>query len=167
MDILTEAPNLIRRYQEGDAFRLYVRQRLALVIPALFVILTFSIATTAGTVLYVGGTHSWIVLLALVIAPFILLGSLFVQAFVFFSWLEGRAIDRISGHRPEPPQARLPVSLSELRSALGRVPAIPWGVVAIFVLAPFLALALLSIKLASALFVAALLTPILYSVLDR
>ena len=29
----------------------------------------FSVATTAGAVLYVGGTHSWIVLLALVIAP--------------------------------------------------------------------------------------------------
>jgi len=166
MDILTEAPNLIRRYQEGDAFRLYVRQRLALVIPALFVFLTFSIATTAGTVLYVGGTHSFVVLLALVVAPFILLGSLFVQLFVFFWWLEWRAIDRLSGHPPKP-VAGMPRSLSELRSVMGRPPAVPWGLAAIFLLAPFLALALLSMKTAAVLFLAALLTPILYSVFDR
>ncbi len=165
MDILTEAPNLLKRVQEGDALKLYLRQRLELIIPAMLVFLAFSLVITASTVIFVGGTRSFVVLLALIVAPFILIGSLFVQGYVFFSWLELRAIARLAGHPPRLPPGK--PSLPGLRAALGRLPEIPWGLAAMFLLLPFLPLAALSIQWALLVLVAWLLTPIAYSLLDR
>jgi hypothetical protein len=142
MDILHEAPNLLQRYRYGDAFRLYVQRHRPLVAAALAVFLAFSTATTAGVVVFFGGTHSLVVLACLVLAPFILAGSLFVQTFVFFSWLELRAL----GQRELPP--------------------IPWALAAAFVVVPLLALALLSIKIAVTLLFLSALTPLAYSLLD-
>src|SRR5689334_2588316 len=92
MDILVEAPNLLRRYQKGDAFRRYVDDRAPLVVAVAVVFLMFSLATTAGAVVSVGGTHSLLVLLMLVLAPFLLAGTFLVLMFVFFSWLETRSL---------------------------------------------------------------------------
>src|SRR5437764_424993 len=107
MDIRVEAPNLLRRYQEGAAFRQYVQRRTPLVFAALVVMLTLSLATTAGMVVYFGDIHTWRVLAGLILAPFLLAGSLFVQGFVFFSWLEQRALDEVSG-RTRPPREQIP-----------------------------------------------------------
>ena len=152
MDIRVEAPNLLRRYQEGAAFRQYVQRRTPLVFASLVVMLTLSLATTAGMVVYFGDIHTWRVLAGLILAPFLLVGSLFVQGFVFFSWLEQRAIDEVSG-RTRPPREQ--------------IPPIPWLLVAIFVAAPLLVLALLSPKLAALLLLIAICTPLAYSFLDR
>jgi hypothetical protein len=102
MKILVDAQNLISRYQQGDAFQRYVRRQLPLVIAALVGFLALSIALTAGAVVWIGGTRGFLVLLVLVIAPFLLLGSLFLQVFCFFSWLETRAMARITRRRKHP-----------------------------------------------------------------
>ena len=153
MDIRVEAPNLLRRYQEGDAFRRYVQQRTPLIVAALIIMLTISLATTAGMVVYFGDIHTLRVLACLVAAPFALAGNLFVQGFVFFSWLEQRAIDRVAGRKPRPWREQ--------------IPPVPWVLVAIFVAAPLLVLALLSPKLAALLLLMAILTPVAYSFLDQ
>src|SRR5882672_8352083 len=119
LSVYTDAVNLIRRFQLGEGFRRYVRRRLVLIAPCLLVALAFSIATTAGTIVSVGGTHSLLVLLALVLAPFLLAGSLFVQLFVFFSWLELRSLAH--GHKSDPPP-------------------VPWVLAGIFILLPWLLL---------------------------
>ena len=152
MDILHEAPNLLQRYKHGDAFRRYVQRHLPLVVVALGVFLTVSAASTAGMVVFFGGTHELVVLACLVLAPFVLIGSLFVQVFVFFSWLEQRAIDRVSG--------RPPCTIQE------HLPRAPWALAAVFVAAPFFVLALVSIKIAATLLVLFILTPIAFSLLD-
>ena len=87
MDILTETQNLWQRFQQGGGFRSYLRERLILVVPALSIFLLFSVATTAGTVITLGGTRSILVLFGLLSAPVILIGSFYTQAIVFFLWL--------------------------------------------------------------------------------
>ena len=143
MDIRVEGSNLVRRYKEGDAFRRYVHRRLPLVVAALIVCLTVSTATTAAMVVFFGGTSGLRVLACIFVAPFVLLGSLFVQAFVFFSWLEHRAIGS------------------------ARVPDVPWTLAGAFLVLPFFVLALVSIKVAATLLVLAILTPVAYSLLDE
>jgi hypothetical protein len=161
MDMLTEAPNLLRRYREGKAFRHYVEERIPLVLPAVVVFFVFSLATAAGTIVFIGGTHPLRTLLAMVLAPFIVLGSLAVLLFVFFSWLEARAMARVAG-QPMPSLR----SAAAIRAALRRLP-IPWVFAAVFVAVPLVVVAALSPKTAGVLIVAAVLTPVLYSLLDR
>ena len=142
MDILTEAPNLMRRYRHGDAFRHYVRERRSLVVAALVIFFTISLATTSGTVVYIGGTNAPVVLICLLLAPFVLIGGVFVEGYIFFSWLERRALG-----------SRQPVE-------------VPWILAFVFVVLPFFALALLSLKLACTLLLIALLTPVAYALID-
>jgi len=53
-ETLSEARNLAHRFQEGEAFRLYVLRRRWLVIPAGLVILLVGLACAAATVLFLG-----------------------------------------------------------------------------------------------------------------
>ena len=85
MDTFIEAQNLLKRYREGQAFRHYVEERMPLVLLAVIVFLGYSLATTAASIVFIGGTHGFLTLLAMLIAPFLLLGSLAVLLFIFFS----------------------------------------------------------------------------------
>ena len=152
MDILHEAPNLLQRYRHGDVFRQYVQRRRLLVAAALVVFLLVSMASTAAVVVFFGGTHSLLVLLCLVLSPFILAGSLFVQIFIFFSWLEQRALEQVSRRRS--------------RTLKEQLPQIPWALAGGFLIAPFLILAFVSIKIAAALLVVVILTPVAFSRLE-
>ena len=145
-----EARNLAERYQKGDAFRLYVIERTRLVIPAVLAFLLVSIACTAATVVFLAGSRSWLMLPALVLAPLILIGSLFVQIYVFYSWLELQALARALGHAAKPAPGSL-----------------PWGLAAIFLFAPLLILAILSWQTALSLIVLAALAPAICWHLDR
>jgi hypothetical protein len=153
MDVLHDAPNLLQRYRHGDVFRHYVHRHMPLVVAALVIFLTVSTATTAAMVVFFGGTSELLVLACLIVAPFVLLGSMFVQMFIFFSWLERRAIDLVSGRKP--------CTLAE------HLPEIPWTLAAVFLVLPFFVLALVSIKIAATVLVVAILTPFAYSLLDR
>ena len=152
MDILHGAPDLLQRYKHGDAFRRYVHRHLPIIVAALIVFLSVSTASTAAMAVYFGGTNGFLVLACLVLAPFVLIGSLFVQVFIFFSWLERRAIDQVSG--------RAPCSIQE------HLPDVPWTLAAVFLVLPFFILALVSIKIAATLLVVATLTPFAYQLFD-
>lgn len=152
MDLLHDAPNLVHRYKHGDAFRHYVRRHVPLIIAALIVFLTVSTATTAAMVVFFGGTNGFVVIACLVLAPVVLIGSLFVQLYVFFSWLERRAVDRVSG--------RPPCTIQE------HLPEVPWVLASAFLVLPFFILALVSIKVAATLLVVVILTPVAFSLLD-
>lgn len=143
MDLLHEAPNLFQRYRHGSAFRTYVHRRLPRIIAVLTVFLIVSTATSAAMVVLLGGTSALRVLGCLLLAPAVLIGSLFVQLFIFFSWLEQRALKRAG------------------------LPAVPWTLAAVFLAAPFFVVALVSIKVAATLLVVAILTPLAYSLFER
>jgi hypothetical protein len=163
-----EARNLAARFVEGDAFRSYVRHRKYLVIPALLLILAIALSSTVASVVFAAGTRPLFVLMALILAPIVVLGSLFVQVYVFFAWLEGRALARMSAHRPKPARGKLATWLaSNLHADLGDPPPVPWALAVFFVVAPMAILAYVAIKLALALTVLAVLAPVLYSRFDR
>ena len=168
MDIFTEAPDLLRRYREGAAFRRYVEDRSPLVLVAVLVFLTFSIVTTATTIVFFGTKHVLLMFVAMLMAPFILGASFVVFLFVFFSWLEARAMARLAG-RPSPPvlPGKGTLSLPRLRSALAELPPVPWLFGGIFVGVPLVIAGLVSPTTAAVLLTAVLATPILYAVLDR
>lgn len=145
---LKEAVNLVHRYQQGESLRLYVRKRLRLVVPMILLVLVTSFACMAGVV----GFFTRAALLGLVLAPFVLLGSLFVQTFVVFSWLETRALARAFGGRKSP--------------SIG-FPPVPWLLGALFVALPILALVDVAPKVAFALLALHVLAPIMFARLDR
>jgi len=166
MDIFTEAPNLLHRYREAAAFRRYVEERSPLVLLAVLVFLVFSIVTTATTIVFFGTKHVLLMFVTMLMAPFILGASLVVFLFVFFSWLEARAMARLAG-RPAPVHGKATLSLPGLRLALEQFPPVPWLFAGIFVGVPLLIAALVSAKTAALLLAAALATPILYALFDR
>ena len=164
MHTLIEAQNLLKRYREGAAFRYYVEERMPLVLLAVVVFLGYSVATTAATIVFVGGTHGFLTFVAMVFAPILLIGTLAVLLFIFFSWLETRAMGK-GARRPGVDLRRIR-SMPALRSAVERLP-VPWVFAAVFVLLPFIVTMLLSATTALALLVGASLAPALFSILDR
>ena len=166
MDIFTEAPNLLRRYREGAAFRRYVEDRSPLVLTAVLVFLAYSVVTTATTIVFFGTKNLLLMFVAMLMAPFILGASFVVFLFVFFSWLEARSMARLAG-RASPVHGKATLSLPGLRSALAELPPVPWLFGGIFVVVPLIIAALVSPDIAAALLTSVLATPILFAVIDR
>jgi hypothetical protein len=167
MDILTETQGLIQRFQQGSAFRQYLRGRLRLVVPALLIFVAFSVATTAGTVITLGGTRSVLVLVGLLTAPVILIGSLYTQLIAFFLWLENRAIARVTRHAARTPKQELADTLAGLCALARSFSPIVVAVGAALLLAPLAFLAFLSAGMAFLLLVLVAATPFAYALLDH
>lgn len=165
---MKDALDLAHRFQESELFQRYVVQRMWLVVPAALLMLATSLLLAFGTVAYVGGTRSLTVLFSLLLAPFVLVGSLLVQGYVFLAWLEGRAIARSLGHRAKKQRSKAVAWIEkQLDADLGDAPPVPWLFAAVFVALPFVALALSTPKLAIAVVVLQILGPILFARLDR
>jgi hypothetical protein len=152
---LKDARDLATRFQDGQGFRHYVSTRMPLVIPTGLLFLLISIACAAATVIFLAERHPMLALPGLLLAPLVLVGSLFVQVYVFGSWLENRALARALGHR------------KNAGIDLGELPPVPWTVAAIFLLAPLALLAVVSAKAALVLIVLAVLIPVLFDRIDR
>lgn len=167
MDILTETQNLVRRFQQGGAFRVYLRERLLIVIPSLVVFLFYSVATSAGTVITLGGTHSFLVLIGLISAPFILLGSLYVLLFVFMLWLENRAIAHATHHIPHDAKRDLAATPGTLGAVVKPFPLAIQAIGAAFLLVPLAFLWHLSPGVALLVLVLVLAVPATFAALDR
>jgi hypothetical protein len=139
-----------------------VRNRGELVLGALGLFFIISIALGLG-LFAVMGTSGFGVFLAMVLVPFVLLGSFALQAYVFFAWLEMRALAPMLAHKGAPVRR---TRLARLRARLGKPPPIPWITVAVLLLVPFLLLALASLKVASLVLATAVLTPVAFALLD-
>lgn len=148
--VLSDALNLAHRLKEGAVFRNYLARRLGLVVPLALLALATSIACTAATVLYIGGTHSLLLLLAFFLIPVVLFGSLFVQAYVLLSWLEGRALAKAYPQRMRRPP----------------LPAVPWLLAGLALGAPLFFFVLLAPELALPLIGLLIAAPVVYARLD-
>jgi hypothetical protein len=114
---LREARNLAQRFEQGELFRLYVRRRLWLIGPLCAVMLATSVACAAATIVLFTEIAPWLALVGILLAPLVLFGSLLLQAYVLFSWLEDRALHRAGAH-------------------LARAPDVPWALAAAVVFLP-------------------------------
>lgn len=166
LDPLNEGLNLLRRFQEAHGLRSYVMERQLLLLPIGLLMALTSIACAAATVLYLGGTRSALVLLAILLVPFILAGSLFIQAYVFFSWLEGRALAKAL-HRSPRPAGPIATRLRKAGIDMGSMPPVPWALAAVFLYLPLAMLVLVVPKLAFAVIALQVLAPFAFARLDR
>ncbi|HXZ86857.1 MAG TPA: hypothetical protein VEI82_15350, partial [Myxococcota bacterium] len=103
----------------------------------------------------------------LLLAPVVLIGSLFVLGLVFFSWLEERSLVRTLGRR----RAREPKAMRWIRKKLGadlgRAPRVPWLLAAVFVALPFAVLMNLVPAIAAILLALLVAAPLAFARLDR
>lgn len=150
-DTLVEAWHLLERLQKAGVFQDYVFDRLRLVGPALAVYGALVIAATSATAVFVAGSGAGFVLPAFILAPFQFAGTLCVAAYLFFAWLEGRALRATLHH--------------EARGGL--MPRIPWGYVGVFLGLPGLLLLVVWWKAALFLFVLGAATPFVFERLDK
>ena len=164
---LKNAQDLAQRFREVDGIQLYVRERQGRVIAATLVIVLISIACAVGVVVFLADRHSLLALLGILLLPVALAGSFFVLAYVFFSWIEGRALARELGHRHRTPPGASALWLSKKFGLdMGPFPPVPWFL-AVFVL--FVPMALLAAAWLSAALVVILLgifMPVLYAKFD-
>jgi hypothetical protein len=163
---LNGAMGLVRRFQEVPGFRGYVRDRMVAVGPIVVLMVLTSIGCAFATIMYIGGTRSALVLLAMLLVPFVLLGSFFVQAYVFFSWLESRALAEALHHSLKPPG---PIAL-KLRKAgfdMGSMPPVPWVLTVIFLFLPLAMLLAVMPLMAFTLILLLVLAPFVFARLDR
>jgi hypothetical protein len=165
--MLNDALNLAHRLKEGAVFRNYVMQRLPLIVPLALLILVASISCTAATVLYIAGTRSFLLLLALFLIPVVLLGSFFVQSYVLLGWLEGRALAKAYPQRKRRPPGRLAAFIKRKFGAdMGEAPPVPWVLAAVALGVPLVLFVLLAPKFALPLIALLIAAPVVYARLD-
>jgi hypothetical protein len=155
--VLDDALGLATRCREAEGFRSYLQERQAAIVAAGAAILLVALACAAGVAMFLAGLKTWLTLPALIIGSLVLVGSAAVQLYVFFSWLEGRALAHAL-HKP---------LYSKWDIEIGPMPPVPWPFAAGLVFLPLLLLlvaapvaAILALLLAAA-------TPIVYAHLDR
>jgi hypothetical protein len=104
------------------------------------------------------------VLAALVTAPILLIGSLWVQARVLLSWLEGRALAKLQEHRR--PRHRGPIGrwfVRSFRIDMGPFPQVPPIPALLFFLLPAVLLARVAAPFAAGLFAFQIVAAIVYA----
>jgi hypothetical protein len=148
LDSLNGAFSLAQRTRDAAPLKAYLRERMPLIAPVVLLMAIISICCAASMVMFLGGTNSLLVLLSMLLAPFVLVGSFFVQAYVFFSWLEARALAKALHHGTGP----LPV---------------PWALAVIFLLLPLAMLVAVAPLVGITLFVLLVAAPFGFARLDR
>ncbi len=164
---LDEAVALARRYRDVQAFHDYVGRRARLVVPALVLIGVAAVACGLSPVMALVGTRPISALAGLLLAPVMLIGSLFVLSLVFFSWLEERALARSLGHRTTREPKAMRWIRKKLGADLGRAPRVPWLLAALFVAVPFAMLLDFAPAIALTLLVLLAAAPIAFARFDR
>ena len=141
-DTFGSAQELLRRARDVEAFNFYLRQNKWLVVSAMLIIFLSSAACAMGILTLLTEMHWVFVLPLLVLLPIVLGGSLFVQVYVFFSWIEGRSLARVLGNRHRPTPGPVATWLqNKLRLDMSPFPPVPWVWAIMFVFAPLVLLA--------------------------
>ena len=125
---------LFDRYERGPAFRAYVKAHGLELVIATAAIAIIAVTITGAAIVFVGGNRRWAVLLAIIAAPALLIASLGLLLYVFFSWVETRVAPLA------PPTHPATIWLHQkLGANLGsRPPEVPWPLVALFLGVPLL-----------------------------
>jgi hypothetical protein len=167
LETLASAQALARRFREVDGIQLYVNARGRLVLPAIVLMVLISIACAIGVVVFLADRHAWLALLGILLLPAALVGSLFVQAYVFFSWIEGRALARELGcrHQRAPGPAARWLS-TRLGLDMGPYPPVPWLLAVLFLIVPLALLAMTWLTLALVVIFLGIALPVAYAKFD-
>ena len=137
--LVDDALGLAARCRDSEGFRTYLQERQTLILAAGVVMLLVGVGCAGGVAMFLAGISTWMTLPALLLGVLVLAASVALQVFVFFSWLEGRALAKALGHRAGPPPGPALQWISRTLGAdLSPAPAIPWVLAAVFVFLPLL-----------------------------
>ena len=162
-----DAMSLLRRYREVEAFQDYIGRRARLVIPVLVLIGITAVACGLVPVVALVGTSAGSALAGLLLAPAMLLGSLFALGLMFFSWLEERSLARALGRRKVREHKAMRWIRKKLGADLGRPPRVPWLFAAVFVAVPFAMLLSFAPVVGTILLALLVAAPLAFARLDR
>ena len=168
IDTVEDARGLMRRYQEVDSLNMYFHDHVLGIVSSMLILFFISIGCVMGLFTLLPDMHWLFVLPMLLLLPVVLAGSFLVQTYVFFSWLEGRSMERALASRHKAPRGAVASWIQQkLKLDIGPLPSIPWFLSTIFVLAPLVMLAYTWLPAAAAFIALAILMPLLYAVYDR
>jgi hypothetical protein len=164
LDPIDDARDILRRLQNNEAFRHYLRKRALRALPLVVGIVLTSLASCAAAVFFsLRGTLLALVAMVLV-APIVLIASFSVQAYVLLSWLEGRSLAKLQEHRR--PRHRGPIGQWLVRSYridMGPLPQVPWIAALVFFLLPVAILTQVATQFAAGLAVFQIVAAIVYA----
>ncbi len=165
---LRNTKSLMERLRDGTALQDYISRRWPLLAPVVFIMLLISIVCTTAIFVSTGKVHSLLMLLAIVVAPVILLGSAFVQLYAFLHWIEGRIMTRALRSRAKTgTRVRASWSKRKLGIDLGPFPPVPWVLATVTLFFPLAVLFTIAWKAVLAIVIVAVLIPVAYAVIDR
>jgi hypothetical protein len=164
LDPIDDAREILRRLQNNESFRHYLRKRALRALPLVVGIVLTSLASCGAAVfLSLRGTLLALVAMVLV-APIVLIASFSVQAYVLLSWLEGRSLAKLQEHRR--PRHRGPIGqwlARRYRIDMGPLPQVPWIPALVFFLLPAAMLVQVSAPFAAGLAVFQVVAAIFYA----
>jgi hypothetical protein len=161
-----DALALAARYKQVDALRRHAAQRKPLLQGASAVLVLLGLACGAGVFVFFAGSGGWVALPAMMVSPIVALGALFVLFYVFFSWVEARALAHALGHRAGRASALEAWLRRKARIDLLARPAVPWIPAALMVALPIGLLVAAAPGAGIALLVLAAAAPLVYARLD-
>lgn len=128
LDPIGDAHALLRRLRSNEMFQSYLRERSLHALPLVAGVAIAGLALAGGAMEFIGRAGTLLALVtAIVFALSVLVGSVLVQAYVLLSWLEGRSLAKLQGHRrarDRGPAARW--IAQRFRIDLGPPPRVPW-----------------------------------------
>jgi len=167
-DAIENAQALLKRLREVEPFNVYVHERMPGILAALLVLFLISIGCVMGIVTLLPEMHWVFVLPMLFVLPVVLAGSMLTEVYVFFSWIEGRSMEKALGSRYKAARGALGTWLKRnLRVDLGPFPPVPWFLATLFVILPLVMLANTWLPAAAGFVALGILMPFIYALLDR
>jgi hypothetical protein len=165
LDPIEDTRAVLRRSQNNEAFQQYLLERRSHALLLVAGIVLASLAFTGATAVSIVGAGTLLaVLAALVTAPILLIASLWVQARVLVSWLEGRSLAKVQEHRR--PRHRGPIGRWFVRTFhidMGPFPHVPPIPALLFFLLPAVLLARVAAPFAAGLFAFQIVAAIVYA----
>ena len=165
LDPINDALAILRRLQSNEMFQRYLRERWLHALPLVAGVALGGLALTGGTMAFFIRANSLLALMATILfVPVVLVGSVWVQAHVLLSWLEGRSLAKLQEHRH--PRERGPFGrwvARRFRIDLGPFPRVPWIPALAFFVLPAAMLAAVSAPVAAGLAAFQMVAAIIYA----
>lgn len=164
--LVDDALALAARFRDVEPLSRHVARRKPLLQGASAVLVLLGLGCGAGVFAFLAGLSTALTLPAVLLAPLVALASVAVILYVFFSWIEARALAQSLGHRTAPSSFVETWLRRKLRADLVARPQVPWLAAALCVALPLALMAAASLLAALALVVLGIATPIVYARLD-
>ncbi|MGQ0544841.1 MAG: hypothetical protein ACT4P3_05830 [Betaproteobacteria bacterium] len=164
--LVEDALALAARFRDAEGLSRHAVQRKPLLQGASAALGLLGLGCGAGVFLFFAGLSNWTALPGVLLAPLAAACSLAVIFYVFFSWIEARALAQALGHRTSQASFVETWLRKRLRADLMARPQVPWLAAALFVGLPFALLALAAPIAAVVLLLVGIATPVVYARLD-